>query len=106
LTTQVRSDDNSSMDDKPTKRGGGAAVVLVLIAVLIVLPMLYVLSTGPMVWMVHNGLISTSLVPILSVIYAPLEWVAHNVPVIGPAIENYVSWWRPANSALAPPSGS
>ena len=81
-------------------------MVLVLIAVLIVLPMLYLLSTGPVVWMVHTGLISTSLIPILGSIYAPLEWVSQNVPVVGPAIEQYVEWWRPANSVITPPAGS
>ena len=81
-------------------------MVLVLIAILVVLPMIYVLSAGPIVWMVHGGFINKSLVPAIGMIYAPLEWVAHNVPVIGPAIDNYVQWWIPKQSVLTPASGS
>jgi hypothetical protein len=94
------------MDDKPTKQGGGAAVVLVLVAVLFVLPMLYVLSVGPVIWLAHSGYIGTPLVPALGMIYAPLEWVAHNVPVIGPAIDTYANWWQPKQSVLTPAAGS
>lgn len=94
------------MDDKPIKRGGGTAVVLVLVALLVVLPMLYVLSVGPVVWMVHSGFISQTMLPVIGAIYAPLEWVAQNVPVVGPALDRYVRWWQPANSKLNAPSGS
>lgn len=106
MTPPARPRDNPGMDEKPMKRGGGTAVVLVLVAVLVVLPMLYVLSTGPVVWMAHSGFISESLIPVIGVIYAPLEWVAHNVPVVGPALDQYVEWWQPANSVPTPPAGS
>ncbi len=94
------------MDDKATKRGGGAVVVLAVVGVLIVLPMLYVLSIGPVVWLAHSGLISPSLAPALEFAYSPLKWVADNVPILGPAINGYVELWRPAQSIFNAPSAS
>jgi hypothetical protein len=55
LTPPSRHDDNSGMDDKPTKRGGGAVVVMVLVAMLVLLPIIYVLSIGPTYWLVRHG---------------------------------------------------
>jgi uncharacterized membrane protein len=94
------------MDDKPTKQGGGAAVVLVLVAILVLLPMLYVLSVGPIIWMVHSGFISDSSVSVLGEFYRPLEWVTNKVPVIGPAIDTYANWWQPTQSVFTPAAGS
>ena len=94
------------MDDKATKRGGGAVVVMALVAVLVVLPILYVLSIGPVVWLAQSGFISPSLGYPLEFVYSPLKWVADNVPIIGPAINGYVELWRPAPSAPIAPSAS
>jgi hypothetical protein len=101
------------MEDKATKRGGGAAVVLVLVAVLVVLPILYVLSLGPIVYLVGNGAISPSLYPAVATVYWPLDWIANNVPQVGPAIVWYAERWRtappvamPAAAPVPAPSGS
>ena len=94
------------MDDKVTKRGGGIVVVLVVVCVLVVLPMIYVLSLGPVVWLAHSGFISPTLAPALEFVYSPLKWVADNVPILGPAINGYVEMWRPARSVLTAPSAS
>ena len=90
LTERVRPGDNSSMDDKATKRGGGAVVVMVLVVVLL-LPMIYVLSVGPAIWLAERGRLSEQS---LTTTYGPLEWTANNVPVVGLAITWYVEWWQ------------
>ena len=88
--------DNSDMDDKPTKRGGGTAVmVLVLVAVLIVLPMLYMLSVGPAVWMATSGRMNPKT---LNAIYSPVEWTAKRIPGGGDALLWYVRWWQSSES--------
>jgi len=59
LTPPAEPGNNPGMDDKTTKRGGGAVAVVVLLVVLVTLPLLYVLSAGPVVWMVNNDWIDT-----------------------------------------------
>lgn len=82
-------------DDKATKSGGGTVLAVVLVAVLVVLPMTYVLSTGPVVGLVAGGYIDPAWLPTVEVAYGPLEWVAINVPGVGHAIQGYVDWWVP-----------
>jgi hypothetical protein len=101
------------MDDKATKRGGGTVVVLVLVVVLVVLPILYVLSIGPVVCLVSNGAIAPSLKPAIDTVYSPLEWTVNNVPLVGTAIVWYAELWRtappvalPAAAPVPAPSGS
>jgi TRAP-type C4-dicarboxylate transport system permease small subunit len=75
------------MDDRSTKRGGWAAVVMVLVVVLMVLPLLYVLSFGWVIWMAQSNRIDPTLKRALVVTYRPLVWTAENdVPILGPAI--------------------
>ena len=100
------------MEDKPTKRGGGAVVVMALVAVLVLLPMLYVLSIGPVVWLVSNGRIGPSFQSGLEMVYAPLEWTVNEVPLIRGPIVMYAELWRAKNPTTWPdppqpvPSGS
>lgn len=43
---------------------------------LLVMPLLYVLSSGPVVWMFHRGFISESVGEFLTTtVYAPLDWL-------------------------------
>jgi hypothetical protein len=79
------------MDDEATRRGGGTTAI-VLVAVLILLPTLYVLSIGPVIWLQNTGRIGES--PVLEAAYSPLYWTMDNVPVAGPAIASYLWWWE------------
>jgi len=106
LTPLAHPDDNPGMNDKATKRGGGAVVVVALVAVLVVLPMLYVLSSGPVCAMVNKGWIDQSWEPVIETAYWPLGWSAEHVPVFGLAVDSYVEWWSSPNQAVyaAPPT--
>ena len=92
------------MNDKATKRGGGAVVVMALVAVLVLLPLLYVLSVGPVARLADNGLIDQKWQTVFGVIYWPLDWTAENVPVVGPAIIGYVEWWQPPQPIYSAPT--
>jgi len=107
LIDRAHPDDNSGMDEKPTKRGGGAVPVVILLVVLILLPMIYVLSVGPVLWMSSHDLIGESCGRVIETIYRPLEWVV-KVPVIGSAIVTYMEWWlpQPLHSYSAPTTPS
>jgi hypothetical protein len=86
------------MDDQSKLRSGGAVLVLLLVA-LISLPMLYVLSIGPVFWLANeNGQIEHLWV--IETAYWPLGWTAENVPAVGPALDSYVQWWSPPNDAV------
>ncbi|MCI0358688.1 MAG: hypothetical protein L0211_09415 [Planctomycetaceae bacterium] len=93
------------MNDKATKRGG-AAVAIALMAVLVLLPLLYVLSVGPFVWMAGSGWIGQSWMPVAETVYEPLNWAANDVPVIGEAIQSYAKWWEPPMPGVVPPAAS
>lgn len=91
------------MENKPAKRSGGAAAAAIIVVVLVLVPLIYVLSIGPLVWLAGTGRISKSWMPILETAYSPLQWTANNVPVAGPAIESYAELWQPSQPAYAPP---
>jgi hypothetical protein len=91
------------MSDKSNQRGGGTGVVLVLSAILLVLPMLYILSIGPLIWLDSKGTFNEPTQTVLGVIYSPLGLAIENeVPVIAPALESYVSLWE--SPPIAPPA--
>ncbi len=81
------------MDDKPTKRGGGAVVAMLLVAVLALLPMLDVLSIGPMVRLHHVGALPSSWQPALATLFYPLAWTTRHVPVCDTMIGHYIGLW-------------
>lgn len=94
LTNVVDTDDNPGMDDRPDKRGSGA-VAIVLVAVLILLPILYVLSVGPVAWLDSNDSLNEPMHSVAVIVYFPLSWAVNNgVPIVGPALAAYVEWWE------------
>lgn len=83
------------MDDRPNsddKRRGSAAVLITTIVILILcLPLLYVLSLGPAVWLVNHEYLDLSLA---QRIYWPLEMVVERFDWLQPAVQWYVSWFE------------
>lgn len=79
-------------------------MAMVLVVVLVLLPVLYVLSVGPVARLADNGLIDQKWNTVLGTIYWPLDWTANNVPVVGPAIITYVEWWQPPQPIYSAPS--
>ncbi len=75
------------MDEKP--RNSSVAIVTIAVVVLL-LPALYILSTGPAVWMLKNGIITDDQ---LHTAYAPVAWLAEHVPLFAQVIEAYARLW-------------
>lgn len=72
-------------DEKKSSRGGGILLILLL-------PVFYVLSTGPVVkWVMINP---SKPHPVVTRIYAPLEWFFVKAPPLQRPLDAYLDWWR------------
>jgi hypothetical protein len=76
------------MTDDPKRRQSSLAVWLVAAAVL--LPIAYVLLTGPAVWLHSHGYLPESVF----IVYWPLETLCNHVEPVRQAIALYLSFWR------------
>ena len=85
-------DDNPGMDEK-SKQVGSAGPALVAAAILVALPVLYVLSIGPVVWLDSKNQFSEPTRTVLECFYFPVGLaVESDVPFLGSALEAYVDW--------------
>jgi hypothetical protein len=73
--------------NQPCKAGSWP---LAAIALIVLLPLFYVLSIGPAIWLHHRDLIPE--LP-LTAIYWPLEWLADAMPTISAPLVWYVDVW-------------
>lgn len=78
------------MSDDKGKSGGGLAILLMAVVALL-LPIVYVLSIGPAVWLLNRGLLPET--PLVT-IYAPLEWLARSSDWFQAAAEWYIQFWE------------
>lgn len=62
---------------KPKKRGSNWPT---WVAVAIGIPVLYVLSIGPWVWLFRHEMLPESAFPVLVRLYEPLDWAAKKFP--------------------------
>jgi hypothetical protein len=74
-------------DPKPEQRGRGWAFYVLVI--LIALPILYVLSAGPAMWLGRNGYLGGPSSPAREAFYWPLIRLSER----SPALEKWISWW-------------
>lgn len=73
------------------RESSGAAVAALLLLVLLFLPILYVLSLGPVIWIVNR----TGMEPgVFTVIYAPLEWLHEESEFAKWVLDAYIKLWR------------
>ena len=77
------------MDSQPGRRQSGAVVA---IAIAILLPILYVLSIGPVVMFVEMTGTEQELGPVLRVVYYPVVWLYENTLLQDP-LEAYIGFW-------------
>ena len=77
------------MSERDEKRGGGAGCAIGCLLVFLLLPVLYMLSIGPVAVLVnHNESLQW-----MGVIYHPLGWLAESYEPIGDALGWYVELW-------------
>jgi hypothetical protein len=78
------------MTDNPRRtKGGGWAVLAVG---LVVVPILYVLSSGPAIWLGHKGVLP---VEFILVVYSPIDWACDSSESFKRALEWYIDLWSP-----------
>lgn len=75
---------NDPAETRPKQSRG--AFVVVLVALLVILPVCYVLSIGPAVWLVSINYLDSNL---YSLIYGPVLWLCKQWP----ALESFTNWW-------------
>ena len=83
------------------RSSGSIAVVAVL--VLLFLPVLYVLSIGPAVFMYDRHMLSPSVASTLETIYSPLEWASNQSKAIEYPLNSYIQLWASRDPSPAPP---
>jgi hypothetical protein len=71
-------------------------VTVMAVILLVVVPLCYVLSAGPAVWLYAHGALGPSGYQVVETIYCPLEWAASKTEVIGTPLTWYVHLWTPA----------
>ncbi len=83
------------MDDKPGKRAaGGAAIVAVVVVVFVLLPLVYLLAIGPIVWLHDRGYVSVEPGSLVARVYYPAEIAVEHCPPFARAIDSYRSLWE------------
>jgi len=68
-------------------KGFGGAVAL--ISGILLLPVVYVLSIGPVVWLVYHAGVPKSVL----VIYFPLRLVCEHSETVAAWLSRYARWW-------------
>lgn len=85
---------NDASHSSRTPAGSKSTVLLLGI---VLLPVLYLLSVGPIIMLQLNGRLGPEEGPLfqsLVVFYTPLEWcVQYEIPVVAPTLEWYVNLW-------------
>ena len=76
-----------------------------LASTLLILAALYLLSTRPVVHLDYKGKIPDSIY--LKFYQGPITFL-ERIPVAGPLLDRYITWWQPpalSNAPLSYPSG-
>ena len=78
------------MDSHPKRSRAGPAAALVIA---LLLPVFYVLSLGPAVYLAKATDEDPRLVQAIVVFYAPLQWLHDETPLREP-LDAYVDFWK------------
>src|SRR5688500_15662172 len=89
--------DNVQQDDRSSRAW---PVAWRFLAPLILVPILYVLSAGPSVWLYHSGWLSAPWDEVLSGAYYPVTLAEEKLPPLAA----YLEWWKPARPKSKPPA--
>jgi len=79
---------------EPKERSSGAIVLALALVVLLGLPVLYVLSIGPVAWLANREYLSEWALEILSVVYLPLQFLADSSEWAEQWAQWYISFWE------------
>jgi len=79
---------------KASRRGGSKLAAPVAVALLIGLPLLYVLSIGPAVWVYYHAGFSDSTNDVIEAIYMPLIVFCEAFDPLGEYLQAYIDLWE------------
>src|SRR4029453_6973017 len=82
-------------NDRPAKAW---PMALRIVAPLLLVPILYVLSPGPPLWLYQSGWLSKPWDEILRDAYYPITLAEQRLP----ALAAYLEWWKPARPSMKP----
>jgi hypothetical protein len=83
---------SASQGGKAMRHSNGSMAVVVAVVLFVVLaPILYVASIGPVVWLSDRGLINTDEDSVVFLIYSPLQYAADHSRAADVAITWYAS---------------
>jgi hypothetical protein len=71
-----------------------SSVAVWLIAAVLLLPVVYVLSVGPMFWLHQHGGLSPVTDELIALPYAPLGWLRDKCAPFARALDWYLDFWR------------
>jgi len=78
------------MDKDPERERSGIGRAMIVIAILVALPVLYVLSIGPVgLFVVETGMEADGV----KAFYAPVVWLARNNATFGRLLKWYIDFW-------------
>jgi hypothetical protein len=77
--------------ERAAPRGGSGAIVVALLLVLLMLPILYVLSVGPAIWLMNATGTGEHFA---EAFYFPLIWLHQQGGWLGQALDWYVEQWQ------------
>ena len=80
------------MSDKPNDSRGPGGAIAFAAAALLLIPLLYVLSVGPMDALGNRGIISVPPGGVVFWFYAPLRWVSANCKPFSDLMTSYSEW--------------
>lgn len=84
------------MDENKKRRPIAGMVIAVLI---LLLPVLYVGSIGPAVWLREHGAVSQNTI---LAVYAPITWLNDNSTTFRDALQSYLDLWVKRRPSLPP----
>jgi hypothetical protein len=87
----------AGMDKRPQSRSNGTAAIAIG---LLLLPILYMLSVGPAIWLCNRGAITRRQ---LFTAYAPIAWIEGRNETFDGALDFYVKLWVPDWKVYPPP---
>lgn len=75
--------------DAMREKHSGSSIAVTVVVVLLLLPLLYALSIGPVAWLIDHKLITEESNSFLIALYWPLQVAAD----LSPAFERTITWY-------------
>jgi len=75
------------------ERAGGRAVLVCIVTVVVLLPLLYLFSAGPVEWLMARGYVSYDN-PFVKTFYFPGQWLMDHCRPLNDFVRWFLSLWK------------